>query len=313
MEQWGLVPVAQVDSYAGLIFGTFDAETPPLHDYLGELTWYLDMIADRREGGIEFLGGVHKWVQTCNWKLGADNFIGDGYHVSVSHISARKAGFQGPPTQLAPPPGVQASAQHYYINTGYGNAFTTSMQSIVDGERLLPPGFKGYADECLDEAAERLGPHVRQWTPGICTIFPNLSFLPIRHTIRVWHPRGPDKMEVWSYCYADKVAPDDFKRAVLDNYQRTFGPGGALEVDDGENWDQCTSASKGYVARKQVMNYAMGIGHEQFHEHLPGWLDVNTASEHNQRGFYEHWAEMIAADSWSDLTTSFPRSRTRPG
>src|SRR5688500_9590230 len=36
MEQWGLVPVAQVESYAGLIFGTFDPNAPPLREYLGD-------------------------------------------------------------------------------------------------------------------------------------------------------------------------------------------------------------------------------------------------------------------------------------
>src|SRR5690348_13494508 len=61
-EKWGLVPVAQLDTYKGLWFATFDRDAPPLADYLGEMTWYLDMFFDRREGGIEIIGGVHKWV-----------------------------------------------------------------------------------------------------------------------------------------------------------------------------------------------------------------------------------------------------------
>ncbi|HXG36232.1 MAG TPA: Rieske 2Fe-2S domain-containing protein, partial [Dehalococcoidia bacterium] len=52
LEQWGLVPVAQVDSYKGLIFGTFDASAPSLREYLGEMAWYLDVYFDRREGGV---------------------------------------------------------------------------------------------------------------------------------------------------------------------------------------------------------------------------------------------------------------------
>ena len=34
-EQWGLMPVAQLDSYKGLLFATFDPEAPPLREYLG--------------------------------------------------------------------------------------------------------------------------------------------------------------------------------------------------------------------------------------------------------------------------------------
>src|SRR5438067_11044374 len=46
-ERWGLVPVAQLDSYKGLLFATFDAAAPRLPDYLGEMRWYLDAFFDR--------------------------------------------------------------------------------------------------------------------------------------------------------------------------------------------------------------------------------------------------------------------------
>jgi phenylpropionate dioxygenase-like ring-hydroxylating dioxygenase large terminal subunit len=94
-DRWGLVPVAQLDSYKGLWFATFDAEAPPLHDYLGEMKWYLDMFFDRREGGIEIIGGMHKWIMPCNWKFPAENFAGDGYHVHWSHLSAVQTGSGG--------------------------------------------------------------------------------------------------------------------------------------------------------------------------------------------------------------------------
>jgi 3-phenylpropionate/trans-cinnamate dioxygenase subunit alpha len=94
-EQWGLIPVAQLDNYKGLIFATFDPTAPPLGDYLGEMGWYLDTFFDRREGGIEVVGGVHKWLMPCNWKLPAENFGGDGYHTSWSHLSAIRTGFAG--------------------------------------------------------------------------------------------------------------------------------------------------------------------------------------------------------------------------
>ena len=61
-DRWGLQPAAQLDSYKGLLFATFEPEAPPLREYLGEVTWYLDVFFDRREGGIEVLGGMQKWV-----------------------------------------------------------------------------------------------------------------------------------------------------------------------------------------------------------------------------------------------------------
>ena len=84
-DRWGLVPVAQLDSYKGLWFATFDPEAPPLREYLGEMAWYLDTFFDRREGGIEVVA-THKWVMPCNWKFPAENFGGDAYHVHWSHL-----------------------------------------------------------------------------------------------------------------------------------------------------------------------------------------------------------------------------------
>ena len=103
-DRWGLVPVAQLDSYKGLWFATFDPEAPPLREYLGEMAWYLDTFVDRREGGIEIVA-THKWVMPCNWKFPAENFGGDAYHVQWSHLSAVKTAFSvgvdGEPAQRA--------------------------------------------------------------------------------------------------------------------------------------------------------------------------------------------------------------------
>jgi 3-phenylpropionate/cinnamic acid dioxygenase small subunit len=76
-----------------LLFATFDPNAPPLGEYLGEAAWYLDVFFDRREGGIEVVGGMHKWIIPCNWKFPAENFSGDSYHVPWSHLSAIRSGF----------------------------------------------------------------------------------------------------------------------------------------------------------------------------------------------------------------------------
>jgi len=94
-EKWGLVPVAQVDSYKGLIFGNIDSSAVSLRDDLGEMAWCLDALVDRREAGTEVLGGVHKWIIDANWKVAAENFAGDAYHVPRTHVSAFRSGFSG--------------------------------------------------------------------------------------------------------------------------------------------------------------------------------------------------------------------------
>ena len=45
----------------------------------------------------------------------------------------------------------------------------------------------------------------------------------------------------------------------------------------------------------------MGVGHEGFNEDLMAWKSDYRFSEMNGRGFYNHWARMMDAESWADL------------
>src|SRR5581483_6808156 len=87
--QWGLIEVPQMVNYKGSIWASWDPDAPPFFDYLGGMRTYLDLLLDSRdgrEGGAEVLGGVQKWLVPCNWKFGAENFVGDAYH-AISHRS----------------------------------------------------------------------------------------------------------------------------------------------------------------------------------------------------------------------------------
>ena len=43
LAAWGLVEVAQLDTYKGLIFATFDETAPPLIDYIGHQKAHMDL------------------------------------------------------------------------------------------------------------------------------------------------------------------------------------------------------------------------------------------------------------------------------
>lgn len=86
-SMWSLTPVPHVDNYGGLIFGCLDDKAPSLADYLGDMTWYLDLITKRSPGGLEVRGEPQRWIIDANWKLGSDNFVGDAYHTLMTHRS----------------------------------------------------------------------------------------------------------------------------------------------------------------------------------------------------------------------------------
>src|SRR5438477_4259525 len=155
-ERWGLVPVAQLDSYKGLVFATFDPEAPSLRDYLGGMCWYLDAFFDRREGGIEVIGGMHKWVMPCNWKFPAEDFGGDSYHVGWSHLSAVKTAFSTGASTKPETIGstVSPGNGHILICFGPNDVGDPPMPEILEYETQIRP-----------EVDKRLGPRSGRINP----------------------------------------------------------------------------------------------------------------------------------------------------
>jgi 3-phenylpropionate/trans-cinnamate dioxygenase subunit alpha len=295
-ENWGLTPVAQLDNYKGLLFATFDPQAPPLREYLGEMAWYLDAFFDRREGGVEVIGGMHKWIMPCNWKFPAENFGGDGYHTSWSHLSAIQTGSGGDFRVSPDPNGVMLSPGNGHCVIGVGP------DTVAD-----PPAAEILAYEAgiVPEMRKRLGQRLDRVKPIVGTVFPNFSMLrPTSRTFRVWHPRGPDKTEVWAWVFADKAAPPEVKEAIRLAGVRVFGPSGTFEQDDMDNWQGCTQTGRGVVARRYSLSYEMGLGHERFDEDLGALASDYRYSESNHRGFYRRWAQLMAADSWAEITVN---------
>ena len=285
ITSWGLIPVAQLDSYKGLIFATFDPAAPPLLDYLGEMTWYLDVFFDRREGGVEVIGGTHKWRVPCNWKFPTENFCGDGYHTSWSHLSAVNTGFGGDFRTKPSGEGAMVSP----LKGHWANCIGPS--DVTDPPI---PEVMAYEQSIKEEVSKRLGKRLQRVVPQVATVFPNFSMLrSISRTIRVWQPRGPEETEVWAWVFVDCAAPPEVKEAIRLMSLRSFGPSGSFEQDDMDNWQECTQTSRGVVARRYPMNYQQGLGHTRFDEDLQGWTSDYRISESNQRSFYTRWAEVM--------------------
>ncbi len=312
--EWGLVPVTRVENYKGMIFGTWDEEAPPLEDYLGEIRWGMDILLDQRAGGTEMVGGIFKWIMNCNWKFAADNFIGDSYHGSVTHKSAQLAGHATVARSLDRRPSARKPASFaqndngFTINTKYGhghNANVRPWEGDSEFDKFAEP-LKSYYKQTAAEVEQRLGYfRTREVRVVACSVFPNLSLSSTTRMIHVWHPRGPNKTEVWLMTLVDKDAPVEIRDMQLLAAQRHFSPSGMFEVDDGENWEQSTLAARGLIARRHSLNYQIGLGHEEVIDdessppRAPGF-----ASERNQRNFYRRWAQMMADQAWGGSLTN---------
>ena len=151
------------------------------------------------------------------------------------------------------------------------------------------------------EAEERLGKVRALRLAGHNNMFPTMSWLNGTATLRVWHPRGPNQVEVWAFCIADKDAPEDVKQAFERSATRAFGPAGFLEQDDSENWVEIQKVLRGKRARQTKLVVEMGIGNEKLREDgIPGVTNY-IFSETAARAMYRRWADLLACDTWAQV------------
>ncbi len=299
-NRWGLMTIAQVQSYRGFVFGCFDENAPPLLDYLGEMAWYMDTFCDSA-GGAELIGPPMKSILHCNWKVPTENFIGDAYHIGWTHAAVLSSiggglgpmvGNQGlPPFEL----GVQVTSRH-------GHGFAAGWGFAPDARRN-PARYREFLNQQTPDVERRLGP----WRAKLfsahwdASIFPNCSFLYGTNTFKVWHPRGPHEIEVWTWTLAQKEMSVALRKEIVKDACETFGTAGTFEADDGENMETCTWTGKGRQARRGRINFLMGKGYEGPHPELPGIIGHNFLGETAQRGFYRFWREMMTARDWTQV------------
>lgn len=298
--EWGAVRVPRVEEYRGLIFGCWEADVPSLDESLGDAKFYMDAMFNRSEAGTEIWGGVHKWVIPCNWKFASEQFCSDMYHAPLSHMSAILAVMpDGVPPEAAqwPTEGLQWRSD----NAGHGTGFHTSDDQGQLLAAIVGPEVAKYLWESRPRVAERLGaPRTHAVNGAHMTVFPTCSFLPGINTLRVWHPRGPNEIEVWALAVVDADAPQNVKDQWGQGITRTFSPAGMFEQDDGENWIEVQRVLRGAKARTRRFNLQMGLGNERSDARFPGKLSY-VFSEAAARGFYTRWARMMAGETFAEL------------
>lgn len=307
-SQWGLVEAAKIETYHGLIFATWDKEAPSLLDYLGDMTWHMDMCFDRSDGGIEILKGSHKWMMGMNWKFPTDNHVGDSYHVPITHGSVIGRGTNGVlNAQTRPAVTAPSSMRVAMAVNGHGVAGLGPWTGTWSSDPNSP--VSKYNEAHKAEFQRRLGPEKSKYQPSTYAIFPNfvISNPAWSGTLKVFLPRGPLFTLGWSYYFVDKHT-DDAYREVIRRYQILMhGPSGIMESDDALPFLQATGTARGTIARRYPLNQQLGLGHEFKHEEIPGMV-APTPSEIGQRGYYDMWAQMMDAPSWSHVRLS-PRTK----
>ena len=288
---------AKVSIYKGLIFGTWNQNPQPLEEYLGNMSWYLDLIAGRAE--MEVVGPPQRFEVEANWKLAAENFASDAYHTGTTHGSIVELG-------LAAKPNFANYGHHITAGNGHGLGIGTGVPGSPD---ILPAEVDCEYEANLSGSQYKLLKDLRNLH---ATVFPNFSILfptvkvdnqPVSViTLRLWQPKGPTRIEIFSWFLVEKNANPEWKAKSHKGYIFSFGTSGIFEQDDTENWFEITD-----MARKMTgvidfeYNANMGINKPPIHsDDFPGPGEAiyeGKYNEANSRSFYKHWRNLIVSET----------------
>lgn len=176
-----LLPAPSLASHNGLIFISLDPDAPPLRDYLGDFTFYLDYYTKQSAGGIE-LRGPQRWRIKANWKIGAENFAGDMYHTPHTHTSVVEIGlFREPKAEK------RKDGCTYWAGNGGGTTYKLPPGTLEERLRYV-----GYPDVMIERmkrgwSREQLDVVGRDgFMISAASVFPNLSLV---HNWPGWRTR----------------------------------------------------------------------------------------------------------------------------
>jgi phenylpropionate dioxygenase-like ring-hydroxylating dioxygenase large terminal subunit len=271
---------AQVSLYAGIIFANWDPTAPPLEDFLGGYTWYLDTIFKRTNGGLECIGAPQRSVIQSNWKAPSEQFCGaDGYHAATLHKTLwerfvpdgdaaaiqeiTRASLFGIDIGSRLGHGLRSIARQVPVRTGMT---VPESQHIEEGlspfasftenpPPYLPAEMVPQLFENLTEGQIRA---MLTYPPNPGGMFPNVGFL--HSNLRVHIPRGVDTFEMLNFVLVEKDAPAEFKAQVRKEMLLGFGTSGTVEQDDAESWPAMQKSATGYQGSQQTMHYQAFVG-----------------------------------------------------
>ena len=225
-----LIPLAKLDSYKGMIFGSLSADVPPLAEHLGEIRFFLDLHVEQAPQGMEVIPGRAWYAYRGNWKMQVENG-NDPYHETSTHgcfvaIQERRLKGQGNVEGRQVDWKKRAAADSGTFDLGNGHS-SVWINCLEPEKRALYP--------LLDEVRARVGTQKADWMlkqrNAVC--FPNLQIadhvVPQLRTIR---PIAVDLTELRSYVLAPIGEPPASRAARLRQFEDFINPCGFATPDD---------------------------------------------------------------------------------
>lgn len=274
-----------VESYAGLVFASFNENVEPLRQHLGGAIKHIDWWAKRTAGRNYQLAEPHRYIVDGNWKFQSEN-VYDGYHPGFVHKSALETmrkfagSFQG----------------RYYgavRNQGYTRGYPQGHGTLEAGMPLESGGIDPVVrKDYMAELEALYGPEeaTEVYSNRHILVFPNLTLLDFN--LRVIQPISLDRTEVYSYPLLLDGAHDNLNANRLLDAQTRVGTAGILSADDIEVFAGNQNALK--ALGNEWFTLSRGLGLEEV---KPDGERVGTYSdEAPQRAFWRKWVSLMSQE-----------------
>lgn len=262
-EEHGLERL-RVESYCGVVFGTFDREMPSLPDYMGEpVRKRFDALCARP---IKVVGYQRQLIKG-NWKLYVEN-LKDCYHGALLHAFNSKFGMFRTSQR-----GSTAMAQNglHCVLTTYGKK-DEKMGSTYANVATYKAQFQLEAPEVVEYFQE----HDDGMVSTVLSMFPTFVLAQIANHLGFRHiiPKSVNEFElVWiNFVYTDDTEERLYRRRMQGNL---LGPGGYLSMEDAEALEIAHAAIQSQQGRGHAFVQMGGRGLDD-QDHLVTEVPIRT-------------------------------------
>ena len=301
-SQFDLTPVPRVESYRGFVFGSLNSDVPPIGDYLGAATKWIDLIVAQSPEGLEVVPGSSTYTIYGNWKMQVENAV-DGYHVSTVHRV------------------FASTVRNREMRDGITGGMAKTEGGRIAGQ--VPSGAYDLGNGHMAIWATHTTPEVRpvwqqkerlerelpaedvRWilTRGRnLAVFPNVMIMDNPSTqIRVVKPVAPDRAEVTVYCIAPVGEPKAARAARLRKFEDFYLTFGMATSDDMAALEDSYEGSKARLVRWNDISNGMASmieGPDEDARRLgfdPVSSNIDWQNETLYFGFYRRWRQMMTS------------------
>jgi phenylpropionate dioxygenase-like ring-hydroxylating dioxygenase large terminal subunit len=256
-ENHDLLRLPRIATYRGFIFGSLSADVPDLGDFLGDMRFFIDLIADQGPQGVELVPGRAVYTYNANWKLQLDNGV-DPYHLTSTHAAfldvqaVRRKG--------------EGNVESRSFDWRKRDEFPAGAFNFRNGHSAVwmrqPEPEKRPIAPAMDEIRARVGEQRAEWMLNARNLqfFPNMQVADaISPMLRTFRPLAVDRTEMRAWCLAPIGESRTLRAWRLRQYEDFFNPGGMATPDDTIIYEEA-QRGMGAFSLDFLQGYSRGLG-----------------------------------------------------